>query len=147
MSTPDIEIPDDAGEWADDLRDLLSRFTSGYVGRIYCGRGWYPLICKTNRQLRFIAPDYSVFQIKEKFGTLRFYAEMPPPSPEVTEEEHDIRRGIFEAIIERAENMSDHVCEICGKYGRLMVPRQGSWIRTLCSSCAVEQDYIESTLD
>jgi len=57
----------------------------------------------------------SVEQIKEKFGTLRFYTNS------ITDEQH--------AYVAFAETMSGHICEVCGNSG---VPRGGGWIRTLC---------------
>ncbi|WP_167631594.1 hypothetical protein [Mariprofundus ferrooxydans] len=56
-----------------------------------------------------------VRQVKEKFGGLRFYID-----------------GGSQAIYDRideAEELSFHVCEVCGKVGKI---RRGGWIRTLC---------------
>lgn len=58
-------------------------------------------------------------QVKEKFGTLRFYFD-----------------GGDEAIhgmVELAEYMSSVTCEECGKPGKL---RGGGWVRTLCDKHA-----------
>lgn len=54
-------------------------------------------------------------QIKEKFGTLRFY----------------IKGGdrYIHGAIQMADSMSEHICEECGNAGSR---RSGSWIRTLC---------------
>lgn len=54
-------------------------------------------------------------QVKEKFGTLRFYVR------EATPEQY--------ALIEFAEAMSARTCEKCGSPG---TPRAGGWVRTLC---------------
>ena len=54
-------------------------------------------------------------QIKEKFGTLRFYISGGD-------------RYIYGAI-QMADSMSEHICEECGNPGKR---RNGSWIRTLC---------------
>lgn len=54
-------------------------------------------------------------QVKEKFGTLRFYVR------EATPEQY--------AYITFAEAMSARVCEKCGAPG---VQRSGGWVRTLC---------------
>lgn len=57
-------------------------------------------------------------QVKEKFGTLRFY---------VSSGDSYVHRWI-----EFAEAMSACVCENCGKPGK---QRSGGWILTLCDEC------------
>lgn len=56
-------------------------------------------------------------QVKEKFGTLRFYC------------------GATEAIdkyVRLAERLSSVTCEDCGKLGK---PNDSGWIRTQCDAC------------
>lgn len=64
-----------------------------------------------------------VVQVKEKFGTLRFYADR------ATEQAY--------AYINFAEHMSGRVCEECGAPGRT---RGRGWIRTLCDTHHAEQE-------
>lgn len=40
---------------------------------IGCGKGWYPLLTEANRKLAELFPNYEIHQVKEKYGTLRFY--------------------------------------------------------------------------
>jgi hypothetical protein len=61
----------------------------------------------------FVYPKIS--QVKEKFGTLRIYADY------ITDYQH--------GAINMAENMSAVTCEVCGDRGTL---RGGGWLRTLC---------------
>jgi hypothetical protein len=63
-------------------------------------------------------------QIKEKFGTLRFYYCGGD----------DYCRGV-ESM---AESMSAVTCEVCGSSGKI---RNGKWIRTLCDEHAKESGY------
>ena len=56
-------------------------------------------------------------QVKEKFGTLRFYTT-------VANERQD-------AAIAFAESLSGHICEVCGDRGRR---RSTGWIQTLCNT-------------
>lgn len=44
------------------------------------------LLHNTNRQIKNLAPGYNIAQIKEKFGTLRFYADLPE---DTTDENYD----------------------------------------------------------
>lgn len=37
---------------------------------------WLPIITKLNKDLLKVDPDYRVFQVKEKFGGLRYYFEI-----------------------------------------------------------------------
>lgn len=57
-------------------------------------------------------------QVKEKFGTLRFY---------MTAETKEMR-----PIIEEAERKSAVTCEQCGKKGKL---RGNGWLYTACAAC------------
>jgi len=59
-----------------------------------------------------------VAQVKEKFGTLRFYV--------------DNGNREVGAAIQLAESLSARTCESCGSPGRT---RSGGWIKTLCDEC------------
>lgn len=63
-------------------------------------------------------------QVKEKFGSLRFY---------VDREDSEIS-----AMISLAEEMSSRICEVCGSPGTL---RPGGWVKTLCDKHAEERGY------
>jgi hypothetical protein len=54
-------------------------------------------------------------QVKEKFGTLRFYMTQETP--------------YISGAISMAEHMSAHICETCGLPGKIRV---GGWTLTLC---------------
>ncbi len=69
-------------------------------------------------------PQVIATQIKEKFGTLRFYYWGGD----------DYCRGI-ESM---AESMSAVTCEVCGSPGKL---RKGGWVQTLCDEHAKETRY------
>ena len=60
-------------------------------------------------------PPVTVVQVKEKFGTLRFY--------------YDGGDEKIDGMVRMAESMSAVTCEECGKPGG---STGGSWIRTLC---------------
>lgn len=62
-----------------------------------------------------------VSQIKSKFGTLRFYADNLS----------DYSRG----VIDMAEEMSGHICEVCGEIGKTY---HMGWHSTLCDKHALE---------
>lgn len=106
----DITPPDDAGVWAEDLADILGRIPDGWGRSIACGPGWYPILAHLNERIRRLAPHYEVHQVKEKYGTLRFYygdygcrlIDPMPGDPEPAE----CPRGASEA--ERQERWAQH---------------------------------------
>ena len=68
-----IYIPDDAGEHRQGLERILRRIPDGWGRWISCGPGWYPLIIDLADAIAELLPNYEIHQIKEKYGTLRFY--------------------------------------------------------------------------
>lgn len=92
-----------------------------------CGDGWFDLIDSLCHQIQFHlkhnanegTPQFVATQIKEKFGTLRFYGEGG-----------DER---IWAMISFAEVFSGRLCETCGKPGKL---RGKGWYYTACDEHA-----------
>lgn len=86
------------------------------------GIGWAKLI---NALYDNMPESVRVLQVKEKFGGLRFYVVG------ASEE--------FSNLIDKCEAESEHICEYCGKPGKL---RKLSWIKTLCNEhYEDEQEY------
>jgi hypothetical protein len=95
-----------------------------------CGVGWFDLISRLSNTLSSIllryvneGADISLMypiQIKEKYGTLRFY--MSTSTDEMEEE------------IVKAELESGMICEVCGESGHLSALR--GWYLTLCQECS-----------
>ena len=97
-----------------------------------CGDGWYNIInqlcaniqhytdwnnenhAKGYKQYKEV-PQVVAVQVKEKFGTLRFY--------------YDGGDDTISGMVRMAESMSAVTCEECGSPGH---QRNGGWIRTLC---------------
>ncbi len=68
-----LDVPEDAGEFADALRGILMRIPDGWGRWISCERGWYPLLTELDDELAVLLPRYRIHQVKEKFAGLRFY--------------------------------------------------------------------------
>jgi hypothetical protein len=63
------------------LAPLRSHFSIGFPSWISVGEGWWPLLIELDQVLQILYPPYSVAQVKEKYGTLRFYLEDPAYVP------------------------------------------------------------------
>jgi hypothetical protein len=84
------------------------------------GQGWYPLMYDLLQALVDLGWSGTITQVKEKFGSLRFYATR------LTE--------TMDAVVNRTENQSSTTCELCGVAGSIHVIR--GWLITLCPACA-----------
>lgn len=124
-------IPEDAGEYADGLTKIIRRIPDGYGRWIGCGPGWYPLIIELDEKIAEIAPNYVVAQVKEKFGTLRYYFSVYGDETAKYDE--------VDSIIDEYEARSGTICELCGADGEMKVRRY--WYQTLCSECAEKNGY------
>lgn len=90
--------------------------------------GWDGLLLDTLDLLDFIdlGPEFRAVQIKEKFGTLRFYWNLEGYSYDSMEWK------LASVIVSNAEARSANICEFCGDYGST---RALSWYKTLCRHC------------
>lgn len=94
---------------------------------IRCGDGWLALLTTLASQLQELIEaepeaeraQYRAVQVKEKFGTLRFYTDRSTPP--------------MSALIDIAESTSARVCDVCSKPAEL---RSGTnthpLVRTRC---------------
>lgn len=101
------------------LRDWRGRPKDKAVILTCVGGGWCDIVNRLIDDLLAIGWDGQIYQVKEKFGGLRFYIG------EGTKE-------IFDRI-DQAEEESERTCEQCGKPGVL---REGGWLKTLCDEHA-----------
>ena len=127
------------------LNDLYSAFG------VACQDGWYDLIYELCEEIMKAYTDEGrpmdlvVDQIKEKFGTLRFYYHFDG-QPEALQAIDFIGVGgirmmskgtPFEdkiaSIVVKYEKKSGQICECCGSAG-ILRPDLG-WVLTLCDSC------------
>lgn len=98
---------------------------SGFRG-IDCGGGWFDLLnqlcgcihsyCGDNKK-----PEIVITQIKEKFGTLRFY--------------YNGGDETIGGMVWLAEYQSAFICEGCGKPSRVH-KNKNHWYSTNCKECA-----------
>jgi len=86
------------------------------AGYFSTDKGWFGLIKTVIEELIALGWNKEVTQIKEKFGGLRFYA-------------YDVPEGGYD-IINKYQNMSFHICEVCGNEGALH--NNNGWYKTVC---------------
>lgn len=95
------------------LEDKPIEFFAGFVGK-----GWYKLMEDLINKLLFISKTFNVIiiptQIKEKFGSLRFYYVTISDNFKGTEEELKLVDDIIFDIVSYAEGLSARTCENCG---------------------------------
>ena len=89
-------------------------------GLFECGNGWFLLIKELIEDLISLGWDKEICQVKEKFGSLRFY---------INDGSDEIHKRIT-----TAEKDSCTICEVTGKPGELRTDI--GWLRTLC-----EEEY------
>jgi len=102
--------------------DFPKFFNDNFWG-VECSPGWFNIIytmCERLSLLEHLPEDFSITQIKEKFGDLRVYTSA---------------NTIFiNSIISDAEKQSAVVCEICGATPAGHSTING-YLRTLCDTC------------
>lgn len=127
-----LHLPADAGPYTEALERILRRIPDGWGRWINHDAGWYPIVTTCDERLAALDPDYVVHQVKEKFGTLRYYcAPSGDPSTQL--------RETFHHIIGDAERMSAITCERCGEPG--ILHRRNHLRKTLCAACADTLHY------
>lgn len=97
---------------------------------IDCGVGWYSLLNWLSKRIENIIlslpeierPYVYATQVKEKYGTLRFYMSCCDDK--------------IEDLISQAERRSARTCEVCGSKGKL---NEGPWFRVRCSEHWVKE--------
>lgn len=130
-------MSDEYESYAKRMEARFPKMYSGKYGGFAVGSGWYPLIEKLSEVIQNHidnahrqgkeCPQVIVQQVKEKFGTLRFY--------------YDGGDEFISGAVWLAESMTSHLCEKCGGLGSR---RDGGWIRTLCD--VHEAEYQENKL-
>lgn len=121
-----MNIPDNYQAMVERLLKMYpDMFPRGTVPLEISEPGWYTIIDRLCNSISNYAhwqrqsdPDYKfpvVFQIKEKFGGLRFYIENGDDK--------------IYGMINMAEAMCAVTCETCGAPGER---RPGGWVKTLC---------------
>lgn len=106
-----------------EIQQLAKKIKPPYRSTIEVDKGWHGLILDCDKELTAIDAKYTILQIKQKFGGLRYYMT---PSNYTTPEQRDA----MWAITEKYEELSRATCEETGCPGVLM-QSIGGWYKTL----------------
>ncbi len=136
---------------------LAEQRKNGYISDLYgafgceCYDGWYGVIDEMCSKItdvyaeEEIEPDIVIDQIKEKYGTLRFYYHFEGRDKGIAaidilgkgslrmkaKEHRPIDKKIFD-IVDWGEKQSGHICELCSSPGVL---RNDDWLMVRCDDC------------
>jgi hypothetical protein len=105
-----------------------------------CGDGWFNILDQLMGNIQHhidwknkkgeVVTQVTLDQIKEKFGTLRFY---------YTGGDDEIS-----GMVRMAESMSGVTCEECGSPGER---RGGGWVHTYCTPCELARELARKQAD
>lgn len=99
----------------EQMRRLEAKIADGYPKTIDIGFGWYQLVLDCDHELSVLDPNYVLYQVKEKFGGLRYYCRVSHPSASAT--------------VHWYEKRALETCEVTGQPGVLM--SCGGWLKVL----------------
>lgn len=106
-----------------DIRqELTSRIIEPFAKYVFCDDGWLSLLTDLHDELIKIDPNYTIYQVKEKFGGLCFYYSPSNPT-------HD---EAMRNVVREYEQKSYLICEKTGQPGNLKV--KNNWLKTLSDS-------------
>jgi hypothetical protein len=98
-----------------------------------CGDGWYNILNQLMGNIQHhidwknrkgeVVPQVTLDQVKEKFGTLRFY--------------YSGGDDYISGMVAMAEAMSGVTCEGCGNIGER---KGGGWVHTYCEPCETKRE-------
>lgn len=110
------------------IEDIKARIPDNWGKYVDIGEGWQPTVVLLDKRLAELDPNYTVAQVKEKFGGLRYY--LLEINPEVREE--------ADRLIGLAEQICSATCDTCGQPGETSVTN--GWYRTLCQDCLLARN-------
>ena len=108
------------------------------------GNGWYPVLFELCKRLEVLCTPYNIAlefeQIKEKFGSARFYyslglSEAKIDTPEATETLSVVNETIRDLVSEY-ENKCDKICAMTGRYYKHKIST--GWVYDICIEAWLE---------
>jgi len=107
------------------------------------GRGWYPLLHEMCEKIMVICKAYNwrveFVQIKEKYGSGRFYFNSMGTNDNIDINESDLIDELINDIVHNYEEISGHVCAETGKWYDETISI-GGWVYDCCAEAIIERD-------
>jgi hypothetical protein len=123
-------------------RNLSPRETCMYWG-FDIGPGWYPLLHELCEKLMIICDAYNFriefSQIKEKYGSGRFYFNSMGNDNTLSKEKNEMIDEIINDIINSYEEISNKICATTGKWYDEKISIYG-WIHDSCPEAIIKSD-------
>lgn len=130
----DADLPDDKDQEVSPTMYYVVRYTcsnechnKNLIDSNPVDKGWMPLVRALDKKLTKLIPGYEVLQVKEKFGGLRYYIEIPNYEYPRDEKLYD---KVYDLIGEY-EKVSFETCMICGEKGTTDTWGR-YWVLALC---------------
>jgi hypothetical protein len=115
---------------SDEFSDIRAYFDDGLDDTIWCRDGWASIIRRCHDELFLKDPTYRISQIKEKFGSLRYYF-----TPSDMEKYREMGSVVLKYEIE-----SENTCDICGQEG--YIHKDGGYYRARCEEHANDKYFV-----
>jgi len=123
----DIKYNEMVGQCKAGNFDLFEQSMSDLIDQEYKEKRLQEIINGDFRTIRDPICQVTLDQVKEKFGTLRFY--------------YTGGDDVIDGMVRMAESMSGVMCEGCGAPATTEGPEGGfGWLRTECKPCAVKRE-------
>ena len=103
--------------------DLFEEANKSLTDEEYKNKRLAEIVAGDFRQVPESIPQVTLDQVKEKFGTLRFY--------------YSGGDDYISGMVSLAESLTGVTCESCGNVGER---RGGGWIHTYCKSCEEKRE-------
>ena len=113
------------------IEKLKKKIVPEYWKSIDVDEGWYQLVIDCDKELTGVDPNYQIYQVKEKFGGLRYYTK-----PSNLDDKHTLMR--IGDIITKYEDVASRTCSATGGPGVLM-KSIGGWRKMLNPEYAADK--------
>jgi hypothetical protein len=113
-----IEHNNMVSQCREGIFDLFEKSMEGVIDPEYKEKRLAETLANGYREVPDTIPQVTLDQVKEKFGTLRFY--------------YTGGDDVIDGMVRMAESMTEVTCEECGNPGKR---RGGGWVHTYCTPC------------
>ncbi len=113
------------------IEELKKKIVPEFWKSIDVDEGWYQLVINCDKELTEVDPTYQIYQVKEKFGGLRYYIKQSNPDDKALSDR-------IAGIIAKYEDIASKTCSATGEPGVLM-KSIGGWYKTLNPGYAAEK--------